>query len=84
MEVVCQTDDKNTTNNLSTMETFSSNTAGSGLEAELSNLNSIHISYQPLIQAATWLLQKEPSFDGIPASSKHMRSLLSLLVDVLG
>ena len=45
----------------------------SGLEAELNNLNSIHTSYQPLLQEATQLLKKEPSFDGIPVSSKHMR-----------
>ena len=56
----------------------------SGLEAELNNLNSIYISYQPLIQAATQLLKKEPSFSGILASSKCMkRSLLPFLGDVL-
>ena len=54
------------------------------LEAELSNLNSIYTSYQPPIQAATQLLQKEPLFDGIPVSSKHMkRSLLPFLGDIL-
>ena len=56
----------------------------SGLEAELSNLNSIYTFYQPLIQAATQLLNKEPSLDGIPVSSKHMkRSLLPFLGDAL-
>ena len=35
----------------------------STLEAELNNLNSIHTSYQPLIQPATQLLKKEPSFN---------------------
>ena len=50
------------------------------LEAELNNLNSIHTSYQPLIQAATQLLKKKPSFDGVPVSSKCMRQ--SLLLDV--
>ena len=45
----------------------------SGLEAELSNPNSIYTSYQPLIQAATQLLKKEPSFNGIPFSSKHVK-----------
>ena len=56
----------------------------SGLEAELSNLNSIYNSYQPLIQTATKLLQKEPSFDRIPISGKHMkRSLLPFLGDAL-
>ena len=51
-----------------------------GLEAELNNLNSIYTSYQPLIKAATQLLQKEPSFDSIPVSSKHMKkSLLPFL-----
>ena len=54
-----------------------------GLEAELNNLNSIHTSYQPLIQAATQLLRKEPTFNGIPVSSKHMRrSLLPFLGNV--
>ena len=56
----------------------------SALEAELSNLNSVHTSYQPLIQAATQLLKKEPSFDGIPVTSKCMRrSLLPFLGDAL-
>ena len=36
----------------------------SALEAELNNLNSIHTSYQPLIQAATQPLKKETSFNG--------------------
>ena len=54
------------------------------LKAELSNLNSIHISYQPLIQAVTQVFKKEPSLDGIPVSSKCMRrSLLPLLGDAL-
>ena len=54
----------------------------SGLEAELININSIYTCYQPLIQAATQLLQKEPSFDGIPISSKYMkRSPLPFLGD---
>ena len=56
----------------------------SGLDEEFSNINSICTSYQPLIQAATQLLQREPSFDGIPVSSKCMkRSLLPFLGDVL-
>ena len=56
----------------------------SGLDEEFSNLNSIYTSYQPPIQAATQLLQREPSFDGIPISSKYMkRSLLPFLGDVL-
>ena len=56
----------------------------SGLEAELSNLNSIYTCFQPLIQAATQLLLKEHSFDRIPASGKCMkRSLLPILGDTL-
>ena len=56
----------------------------SGLEAECNNLNSIYTSYQPLIQAATHILKKEPSFDGIPVSSKHMkRSVLPFSGDTL-
>ena len=55
-----------------------------GLGEEFSNLNSIYMSYQPLIQAATQPLQREPSFDGIPVSSKCMkRSLLPFLGDAL-
>ena len=42
----------------------------SALEAELNSLNSIHTSYQPLIQSATHFLEKEPLFNGIPVSSK--------------
>ena len=56
----------------------------SALEAELNSLNSIYNSYQPLIQASTQLLKKEPSFDGVPVSSKHMKgSLLPFLGDTL-
>ena len=52
----------------------------STLEAELNSLNSIHTSYQPLILATTQLLKKEPSFDGVLVSNKHMRrSLLPFL-----
>ena len=56
----------------------------STLEAELNSLNSIHTSYQPLILAAIKLLKREPSFDGVPVSNKHMRrSLLPFLGDAL-
>ena len=56
----------------------------SGLEAELSNLNGIYTSYKPLIKAATQLLQREPSFHGIPVSRKCMkRSPLPFLGDAL-
>ena len=56
----------------------------SGPEAEINNLNSIYTSYQPLIQAATQLLKKEPSFDRIPVSSNCIkRSLLPFLGDAL-
>ena len=56
----------------------------SKLEAEINNLNCILTSYQPLIQAATQLFKKEPSFHGVPVSSKHMRSsLLPFLGDAL-
>ena len=54
------------------------------IEAELNNLNSIHTSYQPLIQVATQLLKKEPSFDRVSVSSKCMkRSLSPFLGDAL-
>ena len=56
----------------------------SALEVELNNLNSIHTSYQLLIQAVSQLLKKEPSTNRIPVSSKHMRrSLLPFLGDAL-
>ena len=56
----------------------------SALEAELNNLNTIHTSYKPLIQAATQLLKKEPSFNRVPVSSKCMRrSLLPFFGDTL-
>ena len=56
----------------------------STIEAELNSLNSIHTSYQPLILAATQHLKKDPSFDRVPVSSKHMRrSLLPFLGNTL-
>ena len=83
MEAVHQTDDQNTsTINLSPTEAFSSDSAIISTWSRTQHLNIIHTSYQPLIQAATQLLKKEPSFDGIPVSSKHMgRSLLPFLGD---
>ena len=86
MEVVHQTDVTNmSTINLSSTEAFSSNSAIiKHLKQNSNNLNSIHTSYQPLIQAATQLLKKEPSFDRIPVTSKHMRrGLLPFLGDAL-
>ena len=56
----------------------------STLEAELTNLDSIYASYKPLILAATQLLKKEPSFDGILVSNKCTKlSLLPFLGDAL-
>ena len=56
----------------------------SALEAKLYSQNSIHTSHQPLIQAATQLLKKEPLFNRVPVSRKHMRrSLLPFLGDAL-
>ena len=55
----------------------------SALEVEVNSLNSIHTSYKPLILTATQLLKKEPSFDGVLVSNKHMRSLLLFLGDAL-
>ena len=37
----------------------------STLEAELNSLDSIHTYYKPLFLAATQLLKKESSFDGV-------------------
>ena len=42
----------------------------SPLEAELTNLVSIHMSYKPLVLAATQLLKKEPSFNGVLVSTR--------------
>ena len=54
------------------------------LKAELTNLESIHMSYKPLILAATQLLKREPSFDGVSFSTRCMqRSLLPFLGDAL-
>ena len=50
----------------------------STLEAELNSLNSIYTCYQPLILAATQLLKKDPSFEGVPDTSMHMRRSLLL------
>ena len=56
----------------------------SALDEEFSKLHSIYTSYQPLIQAATKIFQREPSFDRIPVPSKCMkRSLLPFLGDAL-
>ena len=69
MENVHKADGQNmTTTELSTTEAFSYNSSFSTLEAELNSLNSIHTSYKPLILAATQLLKKEPSFDGVLVS----------------
>ena len=84
MEVVHQINDKNmSTITPSTTEPAAPTQLLSGLEAELSNLNSIY-TYQPLIQSATQLLSTEPSFDGIPVTSKCMkRCFLPFLGDAL-
>ena len=56
----------------------------STLEAELNSLQDIHTSYQPFRLAATQLLKKKPSFNGVPVSNKCMRrSLLPFLGDAL-
>ena len=56
----------------------------SPLEAELNNLVSIHMSYKPLILAATQLSKKEPSFTGVSVSTIcTQRSLLPFLGDAL-
>ena len=53
-------------------------------EAEFYNIDGIYTSYNPLILAATQLLKKEPSFDGVLVSNKYMgRSLLPFLGDAL-
>ena len=42
-------------------------------EAELTSLDSIHTSYKPLILAATQLLKKEPSFNGVIVSLTNIQ-----------
>ena len=50
------------------------------LQAELTNLDSIYTFYKPLILAATQLLRREPSFDGVSHLSKcSRRSILPFL-----
>ena len=45
----------------------------STLEAELTDLDGIYTSYKLLILAATQLLKKEPSFNGVLVSNKCTR-----------
>ena len=52
-------------------------------EAELTNLDGFYTSYKPLILAATQLLKKEPSFDGVLVSNKCMRRSLYLSWEML-
>ena len=81
MEAVHQTDDQNTST-INLWKPLAPTQLLSAFEAEFNNLNSIQTSYQPLIQAATQCLKKEPSFDRVPVSSKCMRrSLLPFLGD---
>ena len=77
MEAVHQTDDKDLSNiTISTTETWSTNTTTVGTQSR--NLKS-----KQCLQA-TLMLQKEPSFNGIPVSSKFMkRSLLPFLGDAV-
>ena len=56
----------------------------STLQANFSNLDSIYTSYRPLILAATQVLKKEHSFNGVSTSNRHTRrSLLPFLGDAL-
>ena len=56
----------------------------STLETELNSSNSIHISYKPLILAASHLLKEEPSFERVLVPNKHNgRSFLPFLRDAL-
>ena len=56
----------------------------SPVEVELTNVESINISYKPRNLAATQLLKKEPSFNGVPVSTKcTRRSFLPFLGDAL-
>ena len=56
----------------------------STLQAKLNSLDSIYTSYRPLILAATQLLRREPSFDGVsPFNRCARRSLLHFLGEAL-
>ena len=86
MEAVHQTNDKNmSTITLSTMETYSTNPTNVRTWSRTQqSWQYLHLLPTAFIQAATQLLNKEPSFNGIPVSSKCMkRSLLPFLGDAL-
>ena len=54
------------------------------LEAELTNLESIHMSYKPLTLTANQLFKKETSFNGVSVSTRHTwRSLLPFWGDAV-
>ena len=56
----------------------------STLQAQLTNLDSIHTSYRPLILVATQPLKRAPSFDGVSTYNRHARrSILPFLGDAL-
>ena len=56
----------------------------STLQAELTNLDSIHTSYRPLTLAATQHLKRAPSLDRISTSNRHTRrNILPFLGDAL-
>ena len=57
----------------------------SALQAELTNINDIYMSYKPIIIPAINLLDTDPSFDGNSNYNKHVRrSLLPFLGNTLG
>ena len=56
----------------------------STLQAELTNFDSIHTSYRPLISVATQLLKMAPSFNWVSTSNRHARRrILPFLGDAL-
>ena len=56
----------------------------SALQLELTNLDSIYTSYEPLILTATQLLRREPTFYGVPPFNRYTRrNLLPFLGDAL-
>ena len=82
IETVNKTDEQN----MKTIELFPTETSSSipPILNTRSSLNGIHTSYKPLILAASQLLKKEPSFNRVPVSNKHLRrSPLPLLGDAL-
>ena len=85
MEDVCTADEKNiTATEFPTTETSSSNLHTLNTTGGTSKVDSIYISYKPLILTTTQPLRREPTFNGMSTFNRHTkRSLLPFLGDAL-